>query len=236
MLVLDLLKSPPLRQFAQNFRQIFPRFFAQSLDVQVAPWFPYSYLEQYDRRDHLNQLVRRIDAIAFPDARVVSFRFMPPDPLLLIHELGHVVFSIKSEPPWNSSYAGAEILFWLFYREILAPADLSPDDALEALVSFFKQFPSATLEWKRNILSEIVGTLNPPGRSLFGLYSTLGVLKPESFLEFPKSLNPNQDPPVNFDHEPDTLLRALLSGALLNEPACVHVLLKTLNVLMQILP
>ncbi|MCS7215778.1 MAG: hypothetical protein NZ826_06475, partial [Thermodesulfovibrio sp.] len=79
-------------------------------------------------------------AIAFNKLKKVSFREMPPSPLIAIHELGHVYFQVN-DLLWNAIYGGGEILLWLalknrfhvteknikFYLNLLKNVYLNPE-------------------------------------------------------------------------------------------------------------
>lgn len=58
----------------------------------------------------------RIEGIAFADDKTISFRDEKPSLYIIVHEIGHVHYS-TDDRVWNSSYGGAEILFWLGLRE-----------------------------------------------------------------------------------------------------------------------
>ena len=195
MLIKDLYKyyeslDP---EFEKILARKFPRFYRETLDIEVRPWNEYAEsLERFDVNPEAfdgkvppTTYARKVMGVAFIKERKVAFREIPPTQTLFIHELGHIQFKVD-EIPWNSAYGGAETLFWLIWHGKVEVDD--PDTALAAYVEAMKVAHEGNESAKKDLLDalvrEICKTLGIEPPCLANIYRRMGVLSQESFLNF----------------------------------------------------
>ena len=233
MLVKDFYKAfSQYKEFKDKFKKLFPSFYKGTLDIEIASWEEYRDLEKgdVDPDREGKSFSRKIMGVSFWDKRIVAFRNFPPEvpePTIFLHELGHVHFKV-SDVPWNATYGGAEVLFWLIYHEkVNVP---NSDRSLAWYVEAFRTAHTGELRDKKRILSLILDiadeVLNLKPKTLAAFYHTCGTIKPDSFTDFQFE---KLDAEVNYEREPFDVLMALLDGAKYDNPFLAPVLAKLLH-------
>jgi len=132
-------------------RKKFPDFVEFSKEVEVIPWeeefavadynpevaktlrflhelWKMKALSNEEYEKELKQFENEYSSltlgVAFIEEKRVSFRFMPPEEHVVVHEVGHCYFQAHDRV-WNSVYCGGETLFWTIIARDLPLNELS---------------------------------------------------------------------------------------------------------------
>ena len=184
-------------QLGENVKTLFPKrfpeFYQGTLDIEVRPWSEYAHLEErydvnpevFDNKGDPRRYARWVMGVSFIRKRIVSFRDMPLLDRVFVHEIGHIYFNVSSEPPWNETYGGAEILFWLILEDKLGSPN--PDQDLKNFVEAMKIAHEGPKEERKYLLKRILRKIEKSlgFSSLAECYRAVGILPdPSSFKTF----------------------------------------------------